>query len=217
MSNPRYISKTLATADDNGIAESQTPLGAGNLTLNGALVTNGVAVFDTERQVAIIGNGNDSALTYTVYGTAEGGAVISEAVTGGNASPYTVATNQSFLTVTRISVSGATAAAIIAGTDGVGATPWQIVNWHISPINIGIAVIVTGTVNYTVQYTYDDPSGTYPNPTSTFPTAFDHPILNAQTATADSSISLPVAAIRLTNNSGTGTAQMVFVQGGIEG
>ncbi len=28
---------------------------------------------------------------------------------------------------------------------------------YVSPFNVAISVVVTGTVNYTVQYTFDDP------------------------------------------------------------
>lgn len=215
--NPLYFSKTLSAGSANAIALSQTPLGASNLTLNGASVSGGVATFAAQRQVSIAGNGNDSGITYTVYGSADGIPTLQETVTGGNASPYAVATTQSFKTVTRIAVSGATAAAVTAGTNGVGSTPWKIVNWHVTPINIGLAVLVTGTVNYTVEYTYEDPSGTYPNPSGAFPTPFPVSALASKSTALDSNIIIPVAAIRLTINSGTGTAQLVVLQADISG
>ena len=39
---------------------------------------------------------------------------------------------------------------------GTGSTDAVVINTNISPVNIGFAVIVTGTVNYSVQFTYDD-------------------------------------------------------------
>lgn len=97
---------------------------------------------------------------------------------------------------------------------GVGTSDWQIVNWDLTPINIGIGVIVSGTVTYSVEYTLQDPSGTYPGGT---PTAFSLSALASKTATLDGSIITPVAAIRLNVTAGTGTAQMCFLQAGIEG
>ena len=213
---PLYVAKSLTGASANSIATTQTPGGAGNLTLNGSTVSGGVATLDTQRQVLITGNGNDLAVTFTVYGTIQGGTAIHETVAGGNASPYTVATTQSFLTVTRIAVSAATAGAVTAGTNGVGSSPWKLTNWHISPINIGLAVIVTGTVNYTVEYTYSDPTNTYPDPDG-FPVPFPVTSLASKTATADSNIIIPVAAVRLTINSGTGSAELIILQAGIAG
>lgn len=218
MAQPRYISKTLTAGSATAIAASQTPTGAGNLTL-----TANPVVLSTHRQVSIAGNGNDSGITFTVTGTTFGGAVLSETVTGGNATPYAVTTVNMFKTVTNVAVSGATAAAVTVGTNGVGTTEWLIVNWHVTPINIGLCVVVTGTANYTVQYCYDDPSGppfpdgTYPNPTGAYPTPFNHSVLAAQSTTKDGSITTPVSAIRLQINSGTGTAQMIFLQADLSG
>ena len=55
----------LDAADDNGIAQSQTTAGAADLTLNGALVSGGVATFDSPRQVIITSAGNDTGVTFT--------------------------------------------------------------------------------------------------------------------------------------------------------
>lgn len=101
---------------------------------------------------------------------------------------------------------------------GTGSTTPLNLNWGETPNNVGIGVYVSGTVNYTVQYTYDDPSGTYPNAapaTFTTPIYFNHASLNNLSAQADGTISTPVAAVRLTVNSGTGTAMMVVVQAGV--
>ena len=69
--------------------------------------------------------------------------------------------------------------------------------------------------NYTVQYTYDDPSGTYRNPANgTTVSVFNISALANGTTTLDSNIVIPVAAIRITKNSGTGYAVMTFIQGG---
>jgi hypothetical protein len=214
--NPLYVQYSLTGASANAIALTQTPLGAGNLTINGASAAGGVATLDTARRVLITGNGNDGAISYTVYGTTQGGSALQEIVAGGNASPYTVSTTQDFKTITRIAVSGATAAAITAGTSSIGSSPWKLVNWHVTPINIGLAVIVTGTVNYTVEYTYSDPTNTYPDPLG-FPVPFSVSALASKATTLDSNIIIPVAAVRLTINSGTGSAELIILQAGISG
>lgn len=210
---PTYIVKQLAAASANGIAHSQTPLAAGNLTLTSSTVT-----LDTQRRVLITGNGNDSAVTFTVYGAGDDGVAFSEDVAGGNATPYTVVTTQDFLTITRVAVSAATAGAVTVGTNGVGSSQWQIPNWHITPFNISLGCIVgTGTVNYTVQVTYQDVSRTYTDPNATFVTAFNHSTLASKTADLDGSITDPVAAYRITVNSGTDPVELVSIQAGIAG
>ena len=211
---PIYRSKQLDAADDNGISLSQTPLAGGNLTITGALATGGVATLDTQRRVLFTFAADESARTFVVYGTVEGGVAIQETVAGDAA---TAVTTQDFLTVTRISIDAGSAGAIIVGTNGVGSTPWQIINWHISPQNFGMIGLVDGTVNYTFQYTMEDPSGTYPNPDGSFPTAFDISALASKAVDTASSWTTPIAAWRLQVNSGTGTAQAIVLQAGIAG
>jgi hypothetical protein len=225
---PLYFSKTLIAAVTNAIALSQTPAGAGNLTINGGSATGGIATLDTSRQVLFTFAGNETGHNLTVYGTGEGGVSLQETVAG---TASTAATTQSFKTITRIAISAAAAGAIQVGTNGVGNSAWHIVNWHVAPINLSLACIVTGTINYTIQHTYDDPTGTYPNPAAAtsgyqttaagpliaFPTAFNHPTLVAQTVTLDGFYSNPIAALRLLINSGTGSVQVIALQGDIAG
>jgi hypothetical protein len=212
---PIYKSKTLTAADDDGISLSQTPSGAGNLTITGAFASGGVATLDTGRRVILTFAADETGHTFVVYGAVEGGALIQETLAGTTAG--IVPTTQNFKTVTRVSISAAATGAIKVGTNGVGSTPWQIVNWHIAPMHFGMVGLVTGTVNYTFQYTMEDPSGTFPNPDGSFPTAFDISDLASKSADTAASWLTPIAAWRLTVNSGTGTAQAVVLQAGIAG
>jgi hypothetical protein len=91
---------------------------------------------------------------------------------------------------------------------GAGTTSSFVVNTNATPVNIGIAVVVSGTVNYTVQHTYDSPQ-------SGFTTWFNDATLAAQTATGQTSITYPITGLQLVVNSGTGTATMTVVQAGI--
>lgn len=212
MASPRYVSKSLAVAADaDGISLSQTPLAGGNLTITGALATAGVAYLTSQRRVLLTFASDETGRTFVVYGTAEGGKSISETVAG---AASTAVTLQDFLTVTRISVDAATAGAITAGTNGVGSTPWQIINWDASQINLGMAVLVTGTVNFTWQYTFQDPSGTFPDG-SAIPTAFSLSALASKAVDTDASMLTPIAAWRLQVNSGSGVAKCCIVQAGL--
>ena len=154
---PIYVTVgPLAAASANNIALSQTTAGAADLTLNGALVSGGVATLDKPRQVLITNVGNDSGITFTVYGTWIGGQTISETVQGTSGS--TVATTLDFATVTRVAASGATSVSgVTVGTNGVAGSSWlRFDSW--ADAQTAIQCNATGTVNYTVQVTMDDPN-----------------------------------------------------------
>ena len=91
---------------------------------------------------------------------------------------------------------------------GVGSSNALVMNTDISPFNVGFGVLVTGTVNYTVQHTFDDPA-------VGFTTWFSHPTVAAQTANADGNYAFPVTGIRITVNSGGGSVTFKLVQAGI--
>ena len=80
----RVTSVTLAPAAAvaNNIATAQTVGAPGNLVLNGALVAGGVATMDVPRRVGITAVSDETAKTFTVYGTDRNDRVISEAIAG---------------------------------------------------------------------------------------------------------------------------------------
>lgn len=95
-----------------------------------------------------------------------------------------------------------------------GAITSAIVNLdnYISPFNVALSVRVTGTVNYTVQYTFDD---IFKN--SWIPSTgnwVDHPSLTSKTTTLDSNIAYPVSAVRIVQNSGSGSCVFTVIQAG---
>lgn len=203
--------KVLTAAAANNIAQSQSP-GAGAITLNGSLVSGGVATLDTPRRIRITSGGNDSGITFTIIGTNYFGNSLSETITGPNAT--TADTTQDFATVTSVTHTGSVAGTVTVGTNGVGSTPWYNLDPFTDTFNVGIGVVVSGTVNFTVQYTYDDANAPY---TGTFPTAFDLSALASKTANTDGTLTNPCWGVRLTINSGTGTAKIVVIQVGIGG
>jgi len=103
-----------AASDRDGVCQSQTPGGAGDLTINGALASGGSVTFDQPRVVTIYGTGNEEGKTFTIVGTDEAGTAQTETLAGPNNS--TVATNNYFATVTQVSVDAATAAAVEVGS-----------------------------------------------------------------------------------------------------
>lgn len=82
-----------------------------------------------------------------------------------------------------------------------------------APTNLQVTV-VSGSPNWTVQQTLDDPN----NPDIT-PTWFDHPDTNmvAQTVSRQSNYSFLPAAVRITINSGNGVVRLTVLQSGAPG
>ena len=91
---------------------------------------------------------------------------------------------------------------------GAGNSSALVMNTNISPFNVGFGVDVTGTVDYTVQHTFDDPS-------VGFTLWFDHPTIAAQSTDKDGNYAFPVSGIRIKVNSGGGTAALKLIQAGI--
>lgn len=198
----RPLTLTLPAAVSNGIAVAQQPMSAGNLTLNGSLVTGGVANLVVARRVLISSVGDDSLLTFVVYGTDRYGRPQTESVPGtAGSSAYT---NKDFLTVTRISISAAAAGNVTAGTNGVASTAPFVLDAWVNPESTGASTTVTGTVNYTIQFSDEDLSPAWDLNIYT-PTWFSMFGFEAITANAFGQLNQPATMIRLTINSGTGT------------
>jgi hypothetical protein len=106
---------------------------------------------------------------------------------------------------------------IIGGSGAQTVSPVYAVDHYISPANISLNVVVTGTITYTVQYTFDDVFAAGYNPNAGSANWTNHPTLAAKTATADSNISYPVRGIRVispASPSSSGTATLTIIQGG---
>lgn len=205
------ITKALATADADGVCASQTPAGAGDLTIVGALASGGAVTFDSPRQVLFTTAADESGKTFTVHGTDEVGQTISETVTGPNAT--TGATTYSFATVTRIAVSAALTGAVTVGTNGVGHSKGVLFDAYKNPFNASLLIeLVSGTGNVTVQYTSSNhrASGFHWGGASWA----DHGDLTSKTASTHATATIPWTGVRLKVNSGTGTWRMTVRQAG---
>ena len=201
--------RQLDAADPNGIFLDQNPAAGVALTLNGAFVTAGVAQLDVQRVVELESAADMSGITFEVVGTDEQNRSITETITGPNAG--TSATLLDFFTVTSITPSGTIGSDVEGGTSGVGGSIVIPVDKNVTPTSIGLALIITGTVNVTVQHTFDSPW----EGASTILTWFDHPTLAGETADADGNLAFPPQAVRLLTNSGDGTCEFDLVQAGL--
>ena len=198
----------LAAASANNIALSQTPGAAGPLTLNGSLVVGGVAILDNPRRILI--TTADTTHTFTITGLSPTGTVLTESfLVVGGASFSTL----DYAKVTSIVISAAASGAITVGTNGIASTPWVRLD-DFAPAPVGIQCNVTGTVNYTVQSTLDDPnSPTNPVvPSAVVWISTSDAAAVGATASIQTNFAYPPIFVRTLLNSGTGTVVMTVVQ-----
>ncbi len=96
---------------------------------------------------------------------------------------------------------------IIAQT-GVGSSDPAVMNLNSTPFNVGFGVVVTGTVTYTIQHTFD-------NMGTGFVTWFSHPTIAGKSDNQDGNYAFPVSGIKVLVTAGTGTATATIIQAGI--
>lgn len=101
---------------------------------------------------------------------------------------------------------------IVLAKKGSGSSTLGVLDHYQTPFNVGIGVVVSGTVNYTIQHTFDDVFDS-----AVTPTWFNHPTLVTQTANADGNYAFPVRAVKVLVNSGSGTATATVIQAGMPG
>lgn len=211
MPRPKIKTITIADADLDGICVDINATGAGTLTPTGALVSGGVATTDLPRHVSITSTADESGVTFTFTGTDRIGNVITEDVTGPNAT--TVEGSKNFATITSIAVDGAlTSTQVDVGTADALETGWYPLDLA-SDSAIGFGIIPNSTnANFTMQHTFDDvwASGFDESDAN----AFDHDTVVSKTAAIDGNYAFPAQALRLKINSlaGASTIKLRIVQ-----
>lgn len=151
--------------------------------------------------VTILGNAvtNHSAKTFTVTGTDANGVAITEGIAGPNG-VATVTTTKRFKTVTSVTVDSTTGADTFdIGWTSLASTPWIPLDIRQCPFEVGIgAVLVSGTVNYDLEHTFDDVTTN-----ATTQVAYNNATMAGKTASSDVGLTYPVRAVRLDINSHT--------------
>ena len=203
---PKSITLTMQV-DRDGIAQAQTLGGAGNLTLNGALVSSSLYSHNTAQKIGIYSASDLSGVTFTVNGEGYSGTTglfsssLSEAVTGPNAT--TVETTNYFTKVTSVAAGGAVGSNVEVGpSDEAVSQPIPLDRY--SEFNTGLTVVISGTINVDVQHTMSDIFN------DSTPTWVDHDSLAAVTATTSGNYAVPVSATRLLVNSASNGATAKF-------
>jgi hypothetical protein len=142
MSNivARFLTADTDALDADSVCQSQSAGAAGNLTINGAKASGGVATFSAARQITVASSDNLATLTFTITGTDINGSALVEVVTGVNNN--TVTTAGYFKTITQVAISGSTGGDDV--TVGMNASALDVV--FAGSIRIkGVYVVFSGT------------------------------------------------------------------------
>lgn len=211
MPRPTTQTITLSAAVGNAVCASQTPGGAGALTINGANASGGVytAPNSTPRHITITSGSNESAKTFTITGTDRNGQVISTSTTGPNATTKTIAIN--FNTITGISIDAASVGAITVGFAVAADTAWIPLDRYSAPeIGLGAVLSTDAGMTFTLQTTNADLQASGFKETDA--TAINNPAF-ALNGSLNSTVSLVASGIRFAISGWTGgTATFTVLQ-----
>lgn len=89
-----------------------------------------------------------------------------------------------------------------------GQSAWIPLDYKQSPFNVGIGCVVTGTITYDIEHTFDDVFDS-----TITPTAFKNSTITGKSANFDGNYAFPIRAMRINNTAGTGTTTVTILQG----
>jgi hypothetical protein len=195
------IAGPLVTVAAASVATTQSVTAPGAL----ALVSSPV-VFANPARVTI--TGGDTGAVYRIEGRDRNGRTFGESLIGAGSSVNL------YTAVTAVYCDRAMAATVTVGNDNGGASePIRLDEWADPPI--GVQVSVSGTANFTVQHSLDDPNDTV-SPVPWASMMWDTSLVPALAVGGVTSLSfaVPIAPMwmRILLNSGTGSARMTVSQ-----
>ena len=207
---------TVSAASAAAVASSQTPSGAGNLTLTSSTVTlpNG-----GQRPSITSGGADISNRTFTFTGTDRSGNAMSMSMTGPGAG-LRVVLPATMATITNVAISGAAAGAITVGYAAQADLNPLPLSRNADPTNVSLTLqsfTGSGTPAATVRFTqsrvfFDAQDATAYNLGTVV--WFNHPTLVSQTSAATGGIDRPVVAVScfLDGNDQAATVDFIVIQ-----
>lgn len=102
---------------------------------------------------------------------------------------------------------------ISLSTSGASVSAVAPLCYFISPFNVSINTVVTGTVAYTLQYTSDDVQAS--NFSAASANWKSHPMMTSSTISDFVEITAPCTAVRLNQASGAGSVACKVIQAGL--
>lgn len=199
---------TMAASDPNGVSLSGIENGA--VALDGALVADGVATFDVPRHFLITGASSVVSVTFTVVGTDRYGNVITEDIAG----PTGATTAQgvkNFKTITSVTTSASTVAAVQTGTGDEADGPWIPLDHYMTPFEVSVYGDVSAGASLTFGLDMTLNAVMAEGFLEDDATVIAHGTITGKTAAFNGTIVQPVNAVRLRVtgfSSGTVTAQI---------
>ena len=211
---PIIIDLVLDTPDVNNVFEDQTTAGAADFSLDGAGVTGGVWTSGDgfAKKISFESSGNFAAATLTITGFSDiqKNHPITNAISGPNNA--TVESTKYFAVITSIATDAIIGTNIESGFVDEAVTNPVPLNWRASPFTVGLVAVVTGTVNYTLQHSFDDPQNGGESITWL---DYDISDMVAATATADGNYSASIRAsrIKINTHSAGAAVKTTWIQG----
>lgn len=188
-----FISTVISNAAvTNSVATSQTPAGAGNLTLTASTVTFGSSA---AQKITITSTSDISNRTFEITGTdVYGNALVETGLTGPNNG--TVTSSLYFKSVTQIAISGAAAGALTAGNSADAEGQMYVPDTYSNPFSIGMGcAVVSGSPTYSIQHTfYNTIEEGFVYKDAVW---FTHSVITAKTSNQDGNYDFPVYGIKL--------------------
>lgn len=201
---PQVVTITSVVNDVDNVAVSQTA--DGDFTLDGALVTDGVAILANAQLISLTAADDQSAIDVTITGIDQDGCPISETIAGPNTN--TVTTSLYFNKVLSVSSNAEITCSVGVSSAGGAISRTITCNWRERQFKVGMGLVVGGTSSSDVEHTFDDI-----NDKSATLTWFDTYGLTAITASAESNIAFPCRGVRLHVNSWTsGDVTLTYIQ-----
>jgi hypothetical protein len=202
----------LSAGSATALRAAATIAGAGALTL---LLTT----LDNQRRILITTAASET-ITLTLAGNNKNGDPVTEVIQLAGAGTYqSVLDYYSNLSVV---ASGASSGNVSIGTNGVASSGWV----QMDPGVLGTALaqlIATGTVNFTLQYSLDDPNDSNPqnsvigNPSAVVWTSTNDTAAVGATASVVTNLMFVPVWVRILLNSGSGSVRGTFSQQGGRG
>ena len=203
---PISFTRSQPAADADSIVSAQSLSVSGAITLDGVLVSNGVATL-TVPAVLVAFSEASSSINFVVTGTGPAGQ--SQVETLALTASGTVTGSLSFATVTGVVADAAAASTISIGNGVSGYTSWIPLDIYTPNQVTNISGKTSGTVNYSVEYTNEDPFDL-----SIQQLAVPHPNASLTAASGDETqfTTTLMRAVRLKINSGNGSVRFTIVQ-----
>jgi len=205
---PITFTYSQAAADSDSVAAAQLVNASGAITLNGSAVVSGVADFKSSPAYITVTNEKSMVVSFLVTGTKPGG-VTTQTETIAFTASGTITGSIAFATVTGITASAATSATITVGNAAIGYTDWIPLDIYTRSQVTNISAKTSGTVNYSVEYTNEDPFDR-----AITQLVMPHPNASLTAASGDETqfTQTLMRAVRLKVNSGSGSIRFTIVQ-----